>query len=331
MSDCTSLQKSLAWCQGRPELPGVKRRIYYISKNDILQWPILPHDANGRMTDAAYQGNFTLRADASWKFIDIIAEKSQLTSDPQGEYPSQTQLNKLTAVHPAVGEQASSATAYLNNNDNVFLVEDMRGAIRVVGSDKWLTKTTISQDLGQGSAGTAGTTITVEAPDECPAPFYYGNIVTEEGTFSGAQNTGNGSSSNSGGDAGTNNGGNSGSGSSSAATPSFNNTVVINGSSRTVSVGSSVTITGNLTSLILRGSNMTYLSMQESGKMEQEMNITNGSEASWSGNISAPNTIAVRRIQGSSDDPQEVLWFNIILQSSGGGGGGGDTSGDEES
>ena len=36
MPDCSSVQRSLAWCQGKPELPGVKRRIYYISKYDIV-------------------------------------------------------------------------------------------------------------------------------------------------------------------------------------------------------------------------------------------------------------------------------------------------------
>ena len=194
MPDCSSVQKSLAWCQGRPELPGVKRRIYYISKYDILQWPTLPHDANGRLTASAYQGDFTLRADASWKYIDINPDKSQLTSDPQGEYPSQTQLNKLVALHPGVGKEASEATAYLNNNDNVFLVENMHGDFRVVGSDKWPTKTTVAQDLGQGAAGSASTTINVEASDECPAPFYTGKIVTEDGVIS---NSGNGSSSSS--------------------------------------------------------------------------------------------------------------------------------------
>ena len=136
MADCSSIQRSLAWCQGKPELPGVKRRVYYISKYDILQWPELQHDANGRLKSAAYSGDFVLRADTKWKFIDIIADKSQLTSEAQGEYPSQTQLNKLVAVHPGVDDEASAAAAYLNNNDNVFLVEDMRGAIRVVGSDK---------------------------------------------------------------------------------------------------------------------------------------------------------------------------------------------------
>jgi hypothetical protein len=205
MLDCSSVQRSLAWCQGKPELPGVKRRIYYISKYDIVAWPTLQHDANGRLLSAAYSGNFTLRADAKWKYIDIISEKSQLTSEAQGEYPSQTQLNKLTAVHPGVDADASAAAAYLNNNDNVFLVEDMRGALRVVGSDKWPTKTTVAQDLGQGATGSASTTINVEATDECPAPFYSGDVVMEEGTISGAasgngsNNSGNGNNSNPGG------------------------------------------------------------------------------------------------------------------------------------
>ena len=183
MPDCSSVQKSLAWCQGKPELPGVKRRIYYISKYDVLRWPRLQHDANGRLTSASYAGDFVLRADKKWKYIDIISDKSQLTSEAQGEYPSQTQLNKLVAVHPGVDEDASAAAAYLNNNDNVFLVEDMRGAVRVVGSDKWPSKTTVSQDLGQGATGSTSTTINVEATDECPAPFYSGSIDTDDGTF----------------------------------------------------------------------------------------------------------------------------------------------------
>ena len=59
----------------------------------------------------------------------------------------------------------------------------MRGKYRVVGSEKWQTKTTVTQDLGQGATGTASTTINVEATDECPAPFYTGQIVTEEGNI----------------------------------------------------------------------------------------------------------------------------------------------------
>lgn len=180
---CTNIQKSLAWCQGSPVLPGIKRRLYYISKAMITKWPTLPKDANGRITAAKYTGSFTLAADAVWHYIDILPDKSGVTSEPQGEVPSQTQLNKLTAVHPAVDEQATAASAYLNNTDSVFIFEDMNGNYRVVGNEMWSTTSKVSQDLGQGPTGTASTTIEAEASDVCPAPFYEGEIVTEDGTI----------------------------------------------------------------------------------------------------------------------------------------------------
>ena len=178
---CTSIQKSLGWCQGTPELPGVKRRIYFIAKSFIVGFPQLPRDELGRSTSAVLVGNFVLMADATWKYIDILPDKSQLTSEAQGELPSQTQLNKLVAVHPGVGQDASAAAAYINNTDNVFVVEDMKGNYRVLGNDKWTTKATVAQDLGQGATGTTSTTINVEATDEVPAPFYVGKLDTEDG------------------------------------------------------------------------------------------------------------------------------------------------------
>lgn len=314
MPDCSSLQRSLAWCQGRPELPGVKRRIYYISKYDILKWPTLPHDANGRLIGSAYQGDFTLRADASWKYIDIIPDKSQLTSEAQGEYPSQTQLNKLVAVHPSVGSEATAAAAYLNNNDNVFLVEDMKGAFRVVGSDKWQTKTTVAQDLGQGAAGSASTTINVEASDECPAPFYSGEIVTDDGTTSGTNVENNG---------GSNTGGNS--------APSYNSSVVLNGQTYNVTKGGTVNITGNLTSMKFTGSNMAFLGYKADNAMEVEIDINSaGTSASCNDVISAPKTVKIYRQDKSGGELNDVLWFTINLTTSSSSGGNSGGSGSDE-
>lgn len=169
---------------GTPELPGIKRRVYYIAKNMIAKWPEFVRDENGRVTSSVLQGSFTLVADAKWHYIVILADKSQLTSEAQGEVPSQTQLNKATLVHPGVGPEASAAAAYLNNSDNVFVVEDMKGNFRVLGSERWLTKTTVAQDNGQGTTGTTSTTISIEATDEIPSPFYEGAIETEDGDIS---------------------------------------------------------------------------------------------------------------------------------------------------
>ncbi len=188
-TNCTSIQKSLGWCQGTPELPGVRRRIYYLAKSFIVTFPQLPRDDMGRPTSSVLEGSFVLAADAQWKYIDILPDKSQATSEAQGELPSQTQLNKLTAVHPGVGEEASAAAAYINNTDNVFIIQDMKGAYRVFGNDKWMTKATVAQDLGQGATGTTSTTISIEATDEVPAPFYVGTLETEEGDIDCSTNT----------------------------------------------------------------------------------------------------------------------------------------------
>ena len=321
MPDCSSVQKSLAWCQGRPELPGVKRRIYYISKYDVLQWPKLPHDANGRLTSAAYTGDFVLRADAKWKFIDIISDKSQLTSDAQGDYPSQTQLNKLVAVHPGVDEDASAAAAYLNNNDNVFLVEDMRGAVRVVGSDKWPTKTTVTQDLGQGATGSTSTTINVEATDECPAPFYAGKIATEDGEINPegnpnqatvGENTGSGQNSSSG-----NSSSSSSNPSSSSLKPTYNSTVVINGQSYSISKGDTINVSGNINSMKFTGSNMSHLSYDGENGISTEIEInSDGTSATCTDKITSPGTVKIYRNEGTGNDTQKVLWFTINLTSS---------------
>ena len=187
MPDCVNLQQSLAWCEGKPSYPGIKRRLYYTAKSNIVKWPTLPKDELGRPTSAIYTGSFELAADSTWKHIDVLPDKCQVTSEAQGEVPSQTQLNKLTAVHPAVGAEASAAAAYINNTDNVFLVEDMKGKFRVIGSDMWNTKATVAQDLGQGATGTTSTTINAEASDVVPAPFYEGEIVTDEGTINVSQ------------------------------------------------------------------------------------------------------------------------------------------------
>ncbi len=180
-NSCTSIQKSLGWCQGTPELPGIRRRIYYISKGDIVSWPTYARDAKGRVTSSVLVGSFTLKADAKWHYIDILPDKSQLTSEAQGELPSQTQLNKLSAVHPGIGEEASNAAAYINNNDNVFIAQDMKDNYRVIGSEKWQTKSTVAQDLGQGATGNTSTTIAAEATDEIANPIYKGIIETEDG------------------------------------------------------------------------------------------------------------------------------------------------------
>lgn len=182
---CSLIQKSLGWCEGKASYPGVRRRLYYLSKSAIVGFPDYDRDDNGRPKSSELQGSFTLAADEKWKYIDILPAQSQLQSAAQGEIPSQTQLNTLTAFHPGTGAEATALSAYVNNTDCVYLVQDMEGNWRVLGNERWNTKSSVAQDLGQGPTGTAGTTLTAEVTDEMPTPIYTGAIVTEDGTING--------------------------------------------------------------------------------------------------------------------------------------------------
>ena len=180
MKNCPNLQKSLDWCEGTPQYPGIRRRLYYINKNLIVDWPTLDRDEFGRIIDAHYMGAFTLAADAAWQYIDINIDKSTVTSEPQGEVPSQTQLNKATFVHNGIDAEATAAAGYLNNADCVFVYEDMIGHFRVLGNNKWRTKITVNQDQGQGT-NPASTTINIEVTDMIAPPFYVEGLETEDG------------------------------------------------------------------------------------------------------------------------------------------------------
>ena len=182
-TNCSPLEGSLAWCEGKPVLPGVRRRIYYTHKSNITKWPTLPKDSFGRPTQPTYQGDFELASDKVWQVIDLLVDKSGLTSEAQGEAPSQTQLNKLEAVHPGTEEEATMLSAYVNNSDVVYLVQTTGGKYRVLGNEMYQSKSTVAQDLGQGATGTAQTTLSVEVTDVIAAPFYAGEIVTADGTI----------------------------------------------------------------------------------------------------------------------------------------------------
>ncbi len=74
---CSTIQQSLAWCQGTPELPGIKRRIYYISKDQIVSWPTLTYDALGRLTIVPLYNKMDS------KFIHVTAKSNMLVGYDQ--------------------------------------------------------------------------------------------------------------------------------------------------------------------------------------------------------------------------------------------------------
>lgn len=185
-NNCTNaaLYESLSFCKGKPILPGIRSRLYFIPKRDIVKWPELPEVATSNMSElATYKGDFTLASETFWQYIDLIDNKGKIESESQGDYPARSFLNKTSVVHPETNEEATGFCRQANADDFVYLTQVRNGKFRVLGNEAFPTDTKPKQDSGEGVTGDFGTTIEVEVTDVCPAPFYVGEILTKEGTI----------------------------------------------------------------------------------------------------------------------------------------------------
>ena len=185
-TECTNaaLYSSLGFCKGKSLLPGIRTRVYYIPKSDIVKFPTLPETATENMASlATYTGSFELEAEKKWKYIDLVDNKGKIESESQGDFPARTFVNKISLVHPETNEEATGFARQANADDFVYLVQTRNGKFRVLGNESFRTDTKPKQDSGEGVSGDFGTTIEIEVTDVCPAPYYTGEIVTDEGTI----------------------------------------------------------------------------------------------------------------------------------------------------
>ena len=158
--------------------------MYYIPKSDIFKFPLLPDKATENMASlATYTGSFELEAEKKWKYIDLIDNKGKIESESQGDFPARTFVNKISLVHPETDEEATGFARQANADDFIYLVQTRNGKFRVLGNESFRTDTKPKQDSGEGVSGDFGTTIDIEVTDVCPAPYYTGEIVTDEGTI----------------------------------------------------------------------------------------------------------------------------------------------------
>ena len=86
------MYESIDACPGKKVIAGIKRRVFYIPKSDIVKWPKLPdvgsEDAKKMGDLATYVGNFTLKAEAYWRHFDLKDNSSGVTWDTAGEVGS---------------------------------------------------------------------------------------------------------------------------------------------------------------------------------------------------------------------------------------------------
>ena len=194
MAECAinNIYEDLKFCKGKTVLPGLRPKVYYIPKAQIVKFPTLPEvDAEGATMEsiATYEGDFVLEADAVAKRIDILTPASNVTSASQGEKPSKTFLNSSTLKYAGNNAAAVGFARLANSDDFVYIAQQRDGKWRVIGNESFETNTNPSQDSGMAETDASGTTLEISVTDVCPAPFYVGKLKTSDGTLDCATNT----------------------------------------------------------------------------------------------------------------------------------------------
>ncbi|WP_419033912.1 hypothetical protein [Dysgonomonas gadei] len=177
---------SLEWCEGQINLPGLRPKVFFTPKSNIVQWPTRPSvlatgETMGKL--ATYSGNFVLAAEKVWQFMDILVDRSPATSEVQGTKPSKTYLNQAVLVVANTDAEAAGFSQLAANSDYVYLVQDKPGKYRVIGNDMYQTNTDVALAMGGAATDEMGTTITASVTDLCHMPFYEGEIETADGTI----------------------------------------------------------------------------------------------------------------------------------------------------
>ena len=84
-------------------------------------------------------------------------------------------------MHQGVEEEASGFARQANNDDLVYAFQVKKGKWRILGNEMYPTNTDIEQSLGSDATSEMGTKLDVTVTDECPAPFYTGELDTIDG------------------------------------------------------------------------------------------------------------------------------------------------------
>lgn len=178
----SAFYENLEFCNGKTVLPGIRQRVFFIPKRDIVKWPKLAETTTADMAElATYKGDFTLASDKKWLCLDLVMNKGAITSETQGENPSRTVVNKCTLTHPSNSADAAGFCRQAMADDIIYLVQQRDGKWRVLGNEMFPCDSKPGFNTGEGVTGESGTTIEVEVTDVCPAPFYTGKIETADG------------------------------------------------------------------------------------------------------------------------------------------------------
>lgn len=182
-----SVYDSLEMCPGQRAMPGIRRRVYYIHKMDIADWPALPRpgDDGKTMKDlSVYDGDFALKQDKFFKFLDLKDEASNVTFEPVGDnIGSKLFNNRANLVATGMSDEIKGFSAQALNDDIVYVYQQRDGKFCVLGHEAFSCNTGPTGDSGTAPTDAITVSLGIQCYDECPVPTYVGKLFLSSTTY----------------------------------------------------------------------------------------------------------------------------------------------------
>lgn len=187
-NDVSTIYDDVPFCLGQKSAPGLKRYVFIASKRDISLWPEWPEVTSAKSLEelAVLKGNFTLATDKKWVKVELSPKENEFVSESQGTWPNKTFKNTANIVAPGTEAQVTGLINAMLNDEIVALVPQANGRCRCIGNETWSPELTLGQNTGKSETDASQTPITIEGIDFVSAPFYDGEIDTNDGVYMGS-------------------------------------------------------------------------------------------------------------------------------------------------
>jgi hypothetical protein len=166
----------LTWADGEENMGGVKVTAYYALAADIETFPVLPTSPATAADEVTLDGNFVMKAGKYFHKIYCTMQTGEVVDENQGEADGQSFVHKATLFYPGTKVEALAFAKNANNSNMIFVIEEVTGQMRVVGSEAIPAKVKPSFTTGKAYADRKGMTLEVTSYGYTPAPVYTGYI-----------------------------------------------------------------------------------------------------------------------------------------------------------
>jgi len=168
---------------GSDNTPGIQQTVFYAPIEDIetLPKPDVDDSASDTGTFAdlvTITKDIVMKPGKKFKSIYVTLEDGELKHEGQGETDSMSYKNSLEFAHPGTKPEQLGFAQWCKNSNLVFLVPEVDGQVRVLGTRAYPAKLTSAPgSTGKKSTDGRKTTFNFHSSRKGPAPIFKGKVL----------------------------------------------------------------------------------------------------------------------------------------------------------